>query len=87
MMIYAVINSKKRMAGNLFILVGAVVSVIYTFLLIAAFHNWYLIEIVGMLLISAGAFLNGRAQGKVQITHHIVRGVFEAAVVLLFVFG
>lgn len=87
LLIYAVINSTAPRKGNILISAGAAVSVLYTAVLLFAGNNWYLIEIAGMLLISAGALVNGHLKGKIHPGHHVVRGIFEAAVVLLFVFG
>lgn len=87
LMLYAVCNAKRIGFPNMLILGGVALGTVYMFLVMLLKDNWYWLEIAGMLLISAGALLNGKEQGKVHIQHHLIRGGFELLVVLLFVFG
>jgi drug/metabolite transporter (DMT)-like permease len=81
LMLFVLFNSSVSGIAMVVMIVGCALNIAYLLILKTGRFNYLII--VGMICISAGAVIIGIEQGSTQMSHHIIRAIFEGFVVTL----
>ncbi len=82
LMMIALFSSEFMGLPSVLIFIGCLLSL--TYMLILRHKNFLLLIIAGMVCLSISAILIGIQQDSTQISHHIIRTIFEIIIVMLF---
>ncbi|VEU80592.1 hypothetical protein [Haploplasma axanthum] len=75
-----IVNKTKNIFPTTLMILGACLNIL--FLVLLFWGNFILLNIIGMLLISIAALLNGLKKEKINYSHHLVRFMIEAIIVV-----
>lgn len=79
----AIANKKKLVLPTILMILGSLVNIVF---IIFISKNLIYLNIIGMILISISAFLNGYLNKETNLSHHITRTIIEVVIILLALF-
>lgn len=85
LMIFACVKSEKPLKGNPVIFIGSILILLTNIRLVVETSLSVISLLVGLVLIHTGAIMNGKElHGKINLRHHIVRGIFSVILLVLY---
>lgn len=85
LMIFACVKSEKPLKGNPVIIIGSILVLLTNIRMVLETPLAIIPLLVGIILIHTGAIMNGKElHGKINLRHHMVRGIFSVILLVLY---